>query len=251
MTPRLAISAVNFGRCAKMQSPDVHSYESSVDKGVESIVINRHSGAIPTEELIAALDGEASPDVLERLRAAPDSAAELDALTQLQSNLQRALHRFDCPTPHELGEYALDLLPPERRPALAAHLGSCPRCTDEVAMFRDFLVDVSAPVPQGPVVRVRRLVASLFTPAPSIVFTMRGDDSSSSLNFRADDVQLKLDVGPVTRRDTSELSGLIWRDDSDAAPVEGQPVSLFAPDGTSRSTTIDDLGTFAFTGLGR
>ena len=70
---------------------------------------NQQFGAIPPDDLIAALDGEASPDVLERLRAAPDSAAELDALTHLQSNLQRALHRFDCPTPHELGEYALQL----------------------------------------------------------------------------------------------------------------------------------------------
>jgi hypothetical protein len=232
-----------------MQSTDVHSYESSVDKGVESIVISRHSGAIPPDELIAALDGEASPDVLEQLRAAPDSAAELDALTHLQSTLQRRLYRFDCPDPHELGEYALDLVPPWRRPALAAHLSECPRCADEVAVFRGFLADASTPVPPTPVVRVRRLVASLFIPAPATVFTMRGEDASSSLHFRADDVELKLDISPVARRDAHELAGLIWREDSDATPVEGQPINLFTPDGTARSAMIDDLGNFAFAGL--
>ena len=39
--------------------------------------------------------------------------------------------------------------------ALAAHLGSCSRCADEVAVFRGFLADVSAPVPPTPVVRVQ------------------------------------------------------------------------------------------------
>jgi hypothetical protein len=212
-------------------------------------VINRQSGAIPPDELIAALDGEASPDVLERLRAAPDSAAELDELARLQTKLQRAFHRFDCPNPQELGEYALDLLTPERRLSLAIHLQSCPCCADEIAEFRGFLVDVAAPIPASPVVRVRRLVASLFTPTPGVVFTVRGEETDTALNFRADDVQLRLDRGPGMRQGTSELTGLIWRESGDATPVEGKQISLIAPDSTARSTTIDDLGNFAFANL--
>ena len=94
---------------------------------------------------------------------------------------------------------------------------------------------------------VGRIEGRLFT----LVFTMRGEAANPSLHFQAADVQLKLDVSPIARRDASELAGLIWRDDRGATPVEGRSINLVAPDGTARSTAIDDLGTFTFTGLPR
>ena len=206
-------------------------------------------GLTPPEELIAALDGEAPPGVVERLRATPASAADLDDYTHLQRGLQRALHRFDCPDPHELGEYVLQLPAPERRTAIAAHVVGCPRCADEVEQFRRFLADSAVPAPAGPVARVRRLVASLFTPAPGTAFALRGDDTSGSLTYQAGDVQLTLDTGSAVRRGRTSLTGLIWREDDAAASVEGGRVTLTATDGTIEATSIDDIGNFAFDNL--
>jgi anti-sigma factor RsiW len=122
-----------------MSVPHVHLHNWSVDEGVVKIVRDQPPGITPPDDLIAVLDGEAPGEVVVRLQSAPESAAALDDLARLQGGLQRALHRFDCPDPHELGEYVLQLLTPQRQTMLAAHLLGCPRCADEVAQFRSFL----------------------------------------------------------------------------------------------------------------
>jgi hypothetical protein len=232
-----------------MPAPHVHPYNWPVDVGEVEIVIDQQPGATPPDDLIAALDGEAPGEVLGRLRAAPESAVELADFARLQGGLQRALHRFDCPNPHDLGEYVLQLLAPVRQTMLAAHLPGCPRCADEVAQFRSFLTAVAVPMPAGPVAQVRHLVASLFTPAPGAAYALRGDKSGRSLVYQAGDLQLTLDAGSVVRRGRSSLTGLVLHERDAAAPIDGGRVTLTAPDGSTLSTTIDDLGNFAFDSL--
>lgn len=213
------------------------------------IVSEQHPGASPPEEIIAAIDGEAPPEALARLRATPAGAAELDDFARLQRRLQLALHRIDCPDPDDLGEYVLGLLAPGRRTAVAAHLLGCPRCADEVADFRTSLgATALAPVARA-ASPVRRLIASLFTPAPGPAAALRGGDTDESLTFRADDVSLTIDRAPVVRRGQTSLAGLIWRESEGGPPLAGSPVHLTAADGATRATTIDDLGNFAFDNL--
>ena len=85
-----------------MSGLHVHLYNWSVDEGVVKIVRDQPPGATSPDDLIAALDGEAPREVVERLQSAPESAAELADLARLQGGLQRALHRFDCPDPRTI-----------------------------------------------------------------------------------------------------------------------------------------------------
>jgi hypothetical protein len=134
------------------------------------------------EELTAYEDGEAPEDVGAHV-AACSLCAERAALDmQMQRELRRSLYRFDCPTPHALGEYQLDLVDPVARTSIAAHANECDECYAELQTLRAYL---AAPVlvAETMVERVRRVVASLLTPssAPGLALSgLRGGHQAAT-----------------------------------------------------------------------
>ena len=62
-------------------------------------------------------------------------------LNEFERRLRRALGCLNCPSAHQLGEYELGLLPAWLASAVAAHLGDCPACLDEVRALRAALDD--------------------------------------------------------------------------------------------------------------
>src|SRR5262249_32175126 len=89
-------------------------------------------GAITPEELVAYGDGEAPERVLAPLRHCRRCRSEAERYAAIGRRLGGALRRFDCPTPHYLGELELGLLAAEESLTLARHVATCPRCADEL-----------------------------------------------------------------------------------------------------------------------
>jgi anti-sigma factor RsiW len=205
-----------------------------------------HPGGVTSDDLIAFIDGEAPAEVVEHVRGCSTCGPLVGEYVETQSGLRARLRRFDCPPPHELGEYDLGLLGPEARTAVAAHVVDCPRCADELRQLRDFL-QIGAPAPVDPVARVRRLVAALLAPPGRGAYAaLRGADDATPATYAAGDVTITLEPVAGTRPGQAGLAGLAWREEAPPETLAGSIVVLVADDGTTRTTALDDLGNFAF-----
>lgn len=180
------------------------------------------------------------------------NAAMPDDVTTLERHLRRALHRFDCPSAHTVGEYELDLLSPEQRTHTAAHILDCPRCTAELAALRSFLrgdlfaIDGEPRV--GPIQALSRIVATLL-PAPAAALSgVRGATDMPAQTYRAGGYTITLAPGPRSRRDRKSIVGLVARDSAENQDPTGAAVRLVraADSPTLYPSQVDDLGNFAF-----
>src|SRR5436309_1821070 len=195
---------------------------SLVERRAGCPVNDSHPGAVSPEEMLAYIDGEAPPRVVEHLRSCPDCMAAARGYARVQRRLQRSLQRFDCPSPQRLGDYELDILAPEERTAVAGHVVECPRCTDELRTLRDFLaLEIAAP-PIGPLERARRLIAALVVPAPGAAHArLRGAADTATQTYRAGDVTISVHTGPGARRGRGSIEGLAWRESGDTEGLAG------------------------------
>jgi hypothetical protein len=204
---------------------------------------------------MAFADGAATAHVAAHVGRCPRCTADAQRLDLAQRHLRHALHRFECPTPHTLGEYALELLTPEDRTAVAAHVAGCPRCTDELQTLRAFLRLEPAPTPATTLDRVRRVIAALVTPPRAVQAAgyagLRGRGEPAAATYRAGDLTITVSAAPERRgRVTlSTLSGLVVRDDTGPIAAGGE-ITLTPPGDAPRTAVVDELGSFAFEGVG-
>jgi hypothetical protein len=151
----------------------------------------------------------------------------------METSLSRLLYRFDCPDPHTLGEYALEVLDTEERVSVASHAAGCEECSAELATLRTFLA-TNPPLPETTLDRVRRIVATLLTPSPGLALgALRGPADAATRQFVAEDVTVSVGRGP----ERGTLIGLITGGVGRTARLE------------SHTTQIDDLGNFEFEGV--
>jgi len=151
----------------------------------------------------------------------------------METSLSRLLYRFDCPTPHTLGEYALDILDTEERVSVASHAAGCHECAAELSTLRTFLA-TEPPLTETLWDRARRIVATLLTPAPGLALgTLRGAADVATRQYEADDVTVSVGRG----LERGSLIGLITGGVGRTARLE------------SHTSEIDDLGNFEFEGL--
>lgn len=159
-----------------------------------------------------------------------------------ERELRRSLYRFDCPDAQTLGDYQLQLLAPEDQTRIAAHAVDCDECSDELQTLRAFLA-MPTHVADSPLARVRRFVATLFTPAPGLAYGgLRGAQDDSTRVFEANDVTVS-----VGRAQTSgSLLGLVVATGHLPDVLQGREVRLLPRDGSPLRTRLDDLGNFEF-----
>jgi len=160
-----------------------------------------------------------------------------------ERELRRVLYRFDCPDAQGLGEYQLDLLEASERTRIAAHALDCEECHDELETLRAFLA-MPTTVPEPTLARVRRFVATLFTPSNPVPAYggLRGAANGSTRVFEAQDVTITVGRG----QDGSSLLGLVVVNDQPPDILDGHEVRLFPRDGRPMAAQLDDLGNFEF-----
>ena len=197
------------------------------------------------DQLSAALDQAATPDVIDHLAGCASCAARLDAAQQAEQSLRSALYRWDCPTPQTLADYHLGRPSAEEQRAIIRHLETCVRCSQEMAELVLFMRD-EAPVAVSAEPSLVRHSASrgwslarLLPHAPALA--LRGG-ASAPLMFETDDgATIFLEIEPLAGGQT-ELRGQLVADDQDS--WTGALAEL-RQSGVLRATAaIDDLGTF-------
>lgn len=158
--------------------------------------------------MLSYLDGEADLAVQAHIKQCPHCRQRAIQLADVQGRLLAGLYRAVCPTPDELGDYALGLLPADQGLAVTHHLAECPHCTREIAQLRAFLASLSPaqePAHAGePSLldqmrdRVRVLIAQLVPgrSGPALAFaTVRGQERGSHV-YQAGGVEIVIGVQP-------------------------------------------------------
>lgn len=217
-------------------------------------------------ELEAYLDGEALPHVAEFLARNPDALAALRQEQAHSRRLQKALYRFDCPSPLMLQSYHWKELSATAHRQLAAHLEQCPFCSAEVAALQTF---ISEPTPvtqqqaiaaaaqsglleqlQGWLDQLRVVVATLITPGgPQMAgVALRSTATAAPRMY-------------LFEADNTDVSLRLQKEQTGAYRVDGQvfattpfvemryALTSAAPDAPPLTGTINDTGTFTMIAL--
>jgi hypothetical protein len=202
------------------------------------------------DQLSAALDQVAAPDVIDHLANCASCAARLELAQQAEQSLRSALYRWDCPAPQTLADYHLGRPSAEEQRAIIRHLETCVRCSEEMAELVLFMRD------EAPVIRpaepslVRRpasrgwSLARLLPRTPAL--GLRGG-TGAPLMFETDDgVTIFLEIEPLSNGQT-ELRGQLVADDQDG--WTGALAELRQSGMLRATAAIDDLGTFRMAAL--
>jgi hypothetical protein len=169
----------------------------------------------------------------------------------MQNYLTAQLYRLNCPTPLELGDYVLGLLPAGRSALVAEHLRDCSHCTGEVSQLTDYLGDL-APAPKAnPLEQVKVLIARLVgevqpgklfggaTFAPAYA-ALRGG-TPGPITLQADGILILLEVQPGAEGRV-DILGQIDADEQDR--WTGASIELRQAGSLLATVSVDDLGTF-------
>ncbi len=163
-----------------------------------------------------------------------------DELADFEGWLARSLYRFDCPTAHTLGEYALDLVAPDQRTSVAGHVTQCELCQTELSTFREFL-SLPQAMPEPLLHRVQRVLATPFVSSRGLAYSgLRGTDDATARIYQAPGVTVTIAPGA----DSGSLIGLVVATNTPAEQLEGRQVGLLPRNGERISVPLDDFGNF-------
>jgi len=160
------------------------------------------------------------------------------------------LYRITCPSPDELGEYHLKLLPGVRAAAVAQHLSLCDRCCLEVAQLQSFMADLAPDLEYSLRERVQIWIARLLprglegglAAAPALAF--RGQEDGP-LTYEAGDVQLHLDIqDDPANPGHKTVIGLVIGELDTAVSVQ-----LWQDGQQLQETILDEWGNFSLDGI--
>ena len=207
--------------------------------------MNDKSNELTDQTLLAYLDGEVEPELVEQIENSPTCLKRVQELAQLQDQLLQGLYRHTCPDSTELGEYHLSMLSKGKTQAIKKHLAQCPHCTRELAELVRFMGTEHAAVAPNLSERVRVLVAQLVSglqsglPAPAPAYALRGIERGI-LVYQVDDIQVNLDIQPNPESPGDKnILGLIT-----GHPAQGYQVNLMVEGSSIASAEVDEIGNF-------
>lgn len=205
------------------------------------------SPALDNAAIASFVDGEADDSVVAHIKVCPYCSERARQWTLLQNRLRKQSYRATCPTPMELGNYHLGLLPGAQKLVVARHLRECLLCQREVAVLESFLEDLAPETSLLGAAKV--LIARLMDAQTENGFSPAGPalrgGAKGPLAFEADGVVILLDIQPADEGKVNIL-GQVAADDQDQ--WTGALVELRREDQLQFSTEIDDLGAFRFEG---
>lgn len=212
-------------------------------------------GRVSPIDLVAFADGDAPDWLVQHVRGCSFCAAQVRDFARTERRLRGLFYRAECPSPQRLGEYDLNLLSPEDRLVVAAHVLDCPRCVDELRTLRGFMADDldealgANPLPR----RIQRIIARFIPASPRAAYAgLRGAAHTSAQTFRAGDVTISMEWRPGSRAGLATLVGLVLSDIG--TNVEEREIRLIrvadpSADGSPRTERTDDLGNVLFDDL--
>jgi anti-sigma factor RsiW len=106
------------------------------DEGVEPEMC-RLATPLDDIDLLAALDGEADPEVMAHLRECPACVARMREYAALQALLHRRLYRALCPSSEALAAFQQGMLEGGRSAMVVRHVAECPHCARELRLLAE------------------------------------------------------------------------------------------------------------------
>lgn len=212
------------------------------------------SPALDDIQILSYVEGEADDRVVAHIKECQFCSERANRWTFLQKRLRKQLYRVTCPTPIELGDYHLGLLPAPQVLVVAQHLRECPLCQREVADLKDSLNDLTPEISFWGTARVivARLI-SLGTGSgkyskngfvPSSV-ALRGQ-AKGPITLEAEGMVIVLDLQQV-EAGSINIVGQVAADDQER--WTGALVEIHQGNELQSSAMVDDLGAFQAEGL--
>jgi hypothetical protein len=217
--------------------------------------------------LIAAIDGEAGPDVMAHLRDCPYCSERAHVFADMQGLLRKQLFRMFCPSSEELAAYQQGLLNGDQHMHMSEHLKECPHCTREFNLLeqlsREALPARSPPPTNGKSIqitngalagKIRRIAAKLLDPPAKPLAgaygALRGPAHASQYAYHAENLQLTLGVQRVvSRADRRVIHGALELEDELYQVFSGATAHLSHNETLIRTAELDELGNFVLDDL--
>lgn len=207
------------------------------------------SPALEDIQIVSFIEGEADDTVVAHIRECPFCSEKAHSWTLLQNNLKKRLYRVSCPTPMELGDYHLGLLPAPQALIVAQHVRECPFCWREVAELEDFLTQ-QTPQP-GFLGSVKALVASLVSPgveedvASAPAFGGLRGDGEEPFIYQAGQIRIVIEVqDDVEQMGLKTLLGLVT-----GLETNDFRIQVSQGDNVIATTSVDEIGNFIISHL--
>ena len=216
--------------------------------------------------LIAAIDGEAGPDVMAHLRDCPYCSERAHVFADMQGLLRKQLFRMFCPTSEELAAYQQGLLNGDQQARISEHLKECPHCTREFNLLeqlsRETLPARSPPQTNGKSTlahngvlpgKLRQIAATLIPSAKPLAGAygaLRGPSQASQYAYHAENLQLTLGVQRVvSRTERRVIHGALELDDEQYTVFSGVTAHLSHNETLICTAELDELGNFVLDDL--
>ncbi len=187
----------------------------------------------------AADPSDAPPEIVRHIATCPACQREVAAIGAFTTTLRGRLYRVDCPPSEDLTALAAGTISASTRATTEAHLPTCARCREELALVtaalddHDPILDWTAPTTPN---RLRRVLAALAdalapgAPAPTPALQLRGAGAGSTTRpilYRAEDVTLSLRATPAPQG-RIEIEGLVSAANDASLALATLPVRLYA-----------------------
>jgi hypothetical protein len=199
------------------------------------------SPALEDVEIAMYIDGEADEATVAHIQQCPFCSERAQGWARLQNRLRKQAYRANCPTPMELGDYHLKLLPARQALMVSAHLRECLLCKQEVAVLDDFLTGLAPEISLLGAVRV--LIARLISGDGDLAPAALRGAGNEPLTYKANGILIVLDIQP-TKEGKASIFGQVASENQDG--WTGARVELRKADQLQASTEVDDLGTFQY-----
>ena len=171
-------------------------------------------------------------------------------MDHIENKLAAQLYRLTCPSPEDLGEFHLQMLPPQKAVAIAQHLPACPHCAQELTQLQHYLNELAPEISYSFREQVKIWIAqrlpSFSSPgpggAPTLAFRGQTDEP---LMYEAGEYQLNIEIqdDPAKPGHKTILGLLIGADELSFQ------VQLWQNGRHLQTTAIDELGNFSFTAV--
>jgi hypothetical protein len=199
------------------------------------------------DQISAVLDGEGDDWMSRHIEQCNFCALRLKQARTVEVFLKNKLHRWNCPTAQQIGDYHAGLLDQAEMDEIAQHLRQCAHCRQELDELRIYLSADTEPEarPHQPHPRRPRrqllgeLVARLLPRSQAPAYAMRGADTDF-LVAEADGASIFLDARPSP--EGVVISGQVVA--GDETSWDGALVELRQAGTLQGTTLVDEFGQF-------
>ena len=198
-------------------------------------------------DLMAYLDGTATPHVIQRIEQSEVYRQRAQLLAQEEASFIGKLYRHSCPDSLMLSEFSLGYLSPTQASQIKQHLLKCPYCSREL-VIHDLFQDLPAQQ-TGWLHQIKVAVATLIEASSATqwqpAFTMRGENEDGPTLFEANGVIVAINtLDDIEHPGYKLLTGFILGPNMDSVEVHVWLAGNFVT-----TTAVDSSGNFFIANL--